>query len=71
MKLIKQFFLICLLMLAWTLSPLVGHAQPGDPCGDPADPLCPIDGGVSLLIAAGIGIAAKKAHDHKKTHHLK
>ena len=71
MKLIKQFFLIYLLIVAAILLPLVGHAQgPTDPCVDPALP-CPIDGGLSLLIAAGIGIAAKKAHDHKKTHHLK
>ncbi len=71
MKLIKQFFLITLIIVAATLSPLVSSAQPTDPCGDPADPLCPIDGGVSLLIAAGIGIAAKKAHDAKKTQELK
>ena len=71
MKLIKQFFLITLIIAAATLSPLVSRAQPGDPCGDPSDPLCPIDGGVSLLIAAGIGIAAKKAHDAKKTQELK
>ena len=33
---------------------------------DPLDPLCPIDGGVSLLIAAGIGLGAKKAFFSKK-----
>jgi hypothetical protein len=38
---------------------------PPDPCGDPFDPACPIDGGVSLLIAAGIGIGAMK-HKSKK-----
>ena len=40
-------------------------AQP-DPGCDPLDPACPIDGGLSLLIAAGIGIGAKKAYDSKK-----
>lgn len=48
-------------------SPLVVNAQfgPPDPCTDP-DEYCPIDGGLSLLIAAGIGIGAKKAYDKKK-----
>lgn len=34
-----------------------------DPCTGPDSP-CPIDGGVVLLIAAGIGIAGKRAY-HK------
>ena len=38
---------------------------PGDPGGDP-DPNIPLDGGLSLLIAAGIGFAAKKAYDTRK-----
>lgn len=38
---------------------------PPDPCGDPFDPACPIDGGLSLLIAAGVGIGAIK-HRNKK-----
>jgi len=46
------------------------HAQaqvdPPDPCGSPDDPPCPIDGGLSFLIAAGIGLGAKKAYDRKK-----
>lgn len=37
-----------------------------DPGCDPDDPLCPIDGGISLLIAAGIGIGAKRVYDEKK-----
>ncbi len=36
--------------------------DPPDPCTDPEIP-CPIDGGLSLLIAAGIGIGAKKAYN--------
>lgn len=39
---------------------------PGDPGCDPLDPACPIDGGLSLLIAAGIGVGAKKAYDARK-----
>ena len=35
------------------------------PQGD--DPLnAPIDGGVSLVIAAGVAYGAKKAHEHRK-----
>ena len=38
----------------------------------PDDPDAPIDGGVSLLLAAGIGYGIKKARDSQKkraTHH--
>lgn len=53
-------------MLFALISPVKTMADPPpDPCGDPFDPACPIDGGVSLLIAAGIGIGAMK-HKSKK-----
>jgi hypothetical protein len=46
------------------------HAQPtGDPTGDPdATPVeeVPIDGGLSLLLGAGIVYGAKRAYDSKK-----
>ena len=64
-KLVYIFFLL----LALSLN---GSAQgptdplPPDPGCDPLDPLCPIDGGLSLLIAAAIGVGAKKAYDSKK-----
>jgi hypothetical protein len=51
-------------MIAFML-PLALMAQPGNPGPDP-DPQVPIDGGLSLLVAAGIGYAAKRAHDKKK-----
>jgi hypothetical protein len=38
---------------------------PPDGCVDPLDPACPIDGGLVLLIAAGIGIGAKNARRKK------
>ncbi len=47
------------------LAPLSGFCQ-GDPGCDPLDPACPIDGGLSLLIAAGVGLAAKKAYKSQK-----
>lgn len=36
------------------------------PCGGPFGTVCPIDGGVSLLIAAGAALGGKKAFDMKK-----
>lgn len=45
--------------------PMVSFGQPGGGC-DPFDPDCPIDGGLSLLIAAGIGLGAKKAYQERK-----
>ena len=38
---------------------------PEDPCTSP-DQYCPIDGGLGLLIAAGIGLAGRRAHLQKK-----
>jgi hypothetical protein len=35
----------------------------GPPCGGPFGPACPIDGGVSLLIAAGVAYGGKKSYD--------
>ncbi|MCH2197540.1 MAG: hypothetical protein MK081_02070 [Flavobacteriales bacterium] len=35
----------------------------GSPCDGPFGPVCPIDGGVSLLVAAGMALGGKKAYD--------
>ena len=40
-------------------------AQPPDGGCDPIDPDCPIDGGLSFLIAAGIGLGAKRTMKQK------
>lgn len=48
-------------MLLAVVLPLNSIAAPPDPDCDPLDPLCPIDGGITLLIAAGIGLGAKRA----------
>lgn len=45
--------------------PAVAYCQIGDPAGDPD---APIDGGVSILVAAGIGYGIKKARDRKRKH---
>ena len=64
---IKKFLVMGgVVLLINLLQPLKSGAQVSDPGCDPLDPACPIDGGVSLLIAAGIGLGAKKAYDQKK-----
>ncbi|MEO6670106.1 MAG: hypothetical protein ABIN36_11560 [Ferruginibacter sp.] len=64
MKKIKNYILIpAMLIFLCMMDPLITKAQlPSDPGCDPLDPACPIDGGVCLLIAVAIGIAAKGAH---------
>jgi hypothetical protein len=58
-----------ILFLIIFLIPVFTYAQPGPPaggsppCGEPFGPPCPIDGGVSLLIAAGLAFGGKKAYD--------
>jgi len=54
---------IMIVAIAGFAMPLL--AQPGGPGGDP-DMAVPIDGGVSLLVAAGIAYGAKKAYDKRK-----
>jgi hypothetical protein len=61
----KYILLTGFIFIAGILNPIESNAQ-SDPGCDPLDPACPIDGGVSLLIAAGIGMGAKKAYDLKK-----
>lgn len=64
-KLKQIALMVCLLsMPAVTLA--LGPGGPIDPGCDPLDPACPIDGGLSLLIAAGVGLGAKKAYDSRK-----
>lgn len=50
-------------MLAIMMAPVFVYADPIDP-GD--DPDVPIDGGLSLLLAAGVGYIAKKGYDARK-----
>lgn len=45
------------------LFPFLLHAQ-GGPTDPGADPNVPIDGGLSILIAAGVGIGVKKIRDN-------
>jgi hypothetical protein len=51
------------LMMTLVAGPVVLQAQPSDP-QDAAG--VPIDGGLSLLLAAGAAYGAKKIRDHRK-----
>lgn len=62
----KTLMVRVLVVLMLSFSALTLKAQPCDP-GDPDNPVpCPIDGGVSLLIAAGIGLGARKAYKDRQ-----
>ena len=54
---------ICLLFFM----PLLSSAEIGDPC-DLTDPFaeCPIDGGISLLVAAGVALGARRVKQQQK-----
>ncbi|MBL7941129.1 MAG: hypothetical protein JNM00_00070 [Flavobacteriales bacterium] len=61
-----------LLLVALFIAPLLTYAQPGPPagggppCGPPFGPVCPIDGGATFLLAAGVLYGSKKIHDLRK-----
>jgi hypothetical protein len=63
MKLQKVLPIIMVMLMM--VMPGLLHAQSGvpDPGGDPD---VPIDGGLSLLLAAGVGYVAKKGYDSRK-----
>ena len=67
MKHSKKIITLCLVLGFLLANPLTSSAQFDiDPGCAPEDFPCPIDGGLTLLIAAGIGIGAKKAYDSRK-----
>ncbi len=73
MKKFAGVFLFLLLTLIFLVCvPVLVHAQIGDPGCDPlcncrADgSVCPIDGGLGFLLAAGIGYGIKRVKDSKK-----
>ncbi len=63
----QQALRIIIVIFSLAVFPVVLYAQPGTPgsppCGGPFGPACPIDGGVSLLIAAGLAYGGKKSYD--------
>jgi hypothetical protein len=61
----KAFRIVILLAVILTSTALFAQPVPpaGPPCGGPFGPACPIDGGVSILIAAGLAYGGKKSYD--------
>jgi hypothetical protein len=59
----KVFSIQTIAIITILLLPTLLHAQPGfgDDVGD-----APIDGGLSLLVAAGVGYGAKKLNARRK-----
>ena len=61
----KIFNLQTLMILLVMLLPVLVHAQGAtDPGGDPDT--APIDGGLSLLIAGGVGYGVKRVIENRK-----
>ena len=54
-----------LIAIAIICLPSILHAQPG--FGDDVEDV-PIDGGLSLLVAAGVGYGAKKLKERRKSY---
>ncbi len=61
----KSLFTVIIVMLLGSAS-LFAQTPGGGLEDDPDATQAPIDGGVSLLIAAGVAYGAKKAHEHRK-----
>ena len=59
----KRLILSIIAIVVVMLLPILASAQFDTP---PAEPDVPIDGGLSLLIAGGVGYAAKKIKDRKQ-----
>ena len=70
----KQFKLILIISLVLLGSQILLSDPPPPPAGNPGcwpPPCVPIDGGISLLIAAGVGYGAKKLVDSRKKNNSK
>lgn len=60
-------FLLFLPLAIYAQGPGGGGVNGNPPCGGPfGSPACPIDGGISFLIAAGLAFGGKKANDLRK-----
>lgn len=64
----KKLLMLVILIGSLCSVPFTGRCDddpPPPPSGDPDEPV-PLDGGLSLLIAAGVGYGAKKTYDLRK-----
>lgn len=65
-RICRRFMVSAVLLAGLNVLPIIGIAQPGSGDGDPGDPDAPIDGGLSILVAAGVGYGIKRANDQRK-----
>jgi hypothetical protein len=63
MRSIKKIQLATILVLIGSIIPFFAMAQTDPGCG----PDCPIDGGIGLLLAAGVGYGVKKYRERVKS----
>lgn len=61
----KSLSFISIVFILILCLPVFVQAQPVGGC-DPLDPGCPIDGGLSALLAIGVGYGIKKVRDIKR-----
>ena len=61
----KQLFVYVILLFAMVIPNLLMAQGPPDP----SDTLVPIDGGLSLLVAAAVSYGSKKMFDARKSKH--
>jgi hypothetical protein len=57
----KTSILKSFILLSAMVVPFLALAQPADP----SDAYVPLDGGITLLLAAGVGYGAKKLIEHR------
>lgn len=69
-RLPKWIIFPTILIVFFLCVPTFVHAQP-DPCTDPLNDYCPIDGGLTALIAVGVGYGIKKVKDSRKGQQIK
>ena len=55
---------VCMFIIVMVITSIKAHAQITDPGSDPDS--APIDGGLSLLIAGGVGYGVKRAREKRK-----
>ena len=59
----KKLLMVSICLLIVMILPSLLMAQGGP--ADPSDTFVPIDGGIALLLAAGVGYGAKKLIEHR------
>ncbi len=67
-RLSKWWLAFCFLLTFSVCMPTITQAgdDPPDTSCDPGDPSCPIDGGVTALLAIGAAYGIKKVRDSRK-----